>query len=245
MTLIGALRCQDGTILASDSRQSRGAPGNRVARSMQKVMKPRPGFVLAAAGPQDVTQELALRIQRSDITTNVDRLAIKRQLIALLNEITKTDGLEGASDHIEFILAWWSKPDKKPVALHVYSGGRAEFVEGWAFGGVLKGVDGANFVANSLNYVSDPSELTVESAKALLLKVMRDTIESTVDEIGGAVQMGVVEKGHADLVNEAGLRIVTDALGLWESQSAELLVGGKTPAEGDTPDRGVRPPQPG
>lgn len=56
MTLIAALLCSDGLILGSDSQETRGARGHRLARSTQKVYEPRPGFLLAWAGPQDVAQ---------------------------------------------------------------------------------------------------------------------------------------------------------------------------------------------
>jgi hypothetical protein len=61
MTLIAALRCRDGVVLASDSMQTRGTRGRRLARPAQKVYEARSGFLLAAVGAQDVAQGFALQ----------------------------------------------------------------------------------------------------------------------------------------------------------------------------------------
>lgn len=65
MTLIVALRCRDGVTLGSDSQDTRGEHGRRLARSTQKVYAPRRGFLLAWAGAQDVAQSFALRLERA------------------------------------------------------------------------------------------------------------------------------------------------------------------------------------
>src|ERR1700720_4464507 len=136
MTLIAALRCRDGVVLASDSQQTRGAGGRRLARPAHKVYEARRGFLLAAAGAQDAAQGFALRLARAaGLSPSVDRLEIKARLHAILDEVRADPSVEGRSDYVEFLIAWWSRTEGKPLALHLLSGGAGEWVEAWAFGG--------------------------------------------------------------------------------------------------------------
>ena len=243
MTLIVALRCRDGVILGSDSKETRGAPGRRLARPTPKVYEVRLGFLFAWAGAQDVAQGFALRLARADgILPADDRLEIKTRLHAIVKELRVDPSIEGRSDHVEFLVAWWSRPEGKPVALHLLSGGAGEWVVTWAFGGTPLGVDCASFAAGTMRYI-DLAELALEQAKIVALKVLRDTIETNVEGIGGPVQMGSVRESGVDLVKEADRRGLNDTLDLWEAQCAELLPGAAgPPSESATPDRGVRPP---
>ncbi len=140
MTLIAAFRCRDGLILGSDSQETRGAEGRRLARSTQKVYVPRPGFLLAWAGPQDVAQGFILRLARAKgLSPSTDRLDTKARLHAILAELREDSSIKERSDYIELLIAWWSQAEKKPVALHIFSGGAGEWVGAWAFAGARLG----------------------------------------------------------------------------------------------------------
>ena len=243
MTLIAAFRCCDGVILGSDSQETRGPRGRRLARSTQKVYEPRSGFLFAWAGAQDVAQNFALRLARADgLSPYSDRLDIKTHLDALFNDLRADSTIEGRSDHVEFLIAWWSQREGKHVALHLLSGGAGEWVETWAFGGVLLGIESASFAIGAMRYIN-PDGLSLEQAKVVALKVLRDTIETNVEGIGGRVQMGTIQRGALRLMEEADIRGLNDTVDLWEAQCAELLLGTTVPpSASDTPDRGVRPP---
>jgi hypothetical protein len=246
MTLIVALRAADGVILGSDSQQTRGRRGRRLARPAQKVYEPRPGFLLAAAGAQDVAQEFSLRLQRArGVTPDVDRLQLKSQLQSLLSKLREDPSIEGRSDHVEFLLAWWPRQARKPVALHLLSAGAAEWVDGWAFGGIALGTEIASFAVSTMRYI-DPARLALEQAKVVALKVLRDTIETSVEGIGGDVQMATVERQGVRVIEAADMQGLHDSLDLWETRCAELLRGdGTPPSASETPDRGVMPPSGG
>lgn len=243
MTLIAALRCSDGVIVGSDSQETRGTRDRRLARPTQKVYESRPGFLLAWAGAQDAAQSFALRLNRArELSPDTDRLDIKTRLHAILDDVRGDPSIEGRSDHVEFLIAWWSRREGKPVALHLLSGGAAVWVENWAFGGIQLGIDSANFAIGTMRYI-DPGELTLEQAKIVVLKVLRDTIETSVDGIGGRVQMGTAQESGVQVVAQAAMRGLHDTVDLWESQCAEILLGtDEPPSASDTPDRGVRPP---
>jgi hypothetical protein len=151
MTLIAAVRCRDGVILGSDSQETRGDRGRRLARSTRKVYEPRPGFLLAWAGAQDVAQGFALRFERArHISPDADRLDIKNRLHAILADVRKDPSVEGRSDNVEFLIAWWSRPENKPVALRLLSGGAGVWVSDWEFGGAPLGVERASFAVGAM-----------------------------------------------------------------------------------------------
>jgi 20S proteasome alpha/beta subunit len=242
MTLIVALRCRDGVVLGSDSQETRGAQGHRLARPTQKVYEARPGFLLAWAGAQDAAQGFVLRLRAQELSPSDDRLQIKDRLHDIVKDLRTDPSIAERSDYVEFLLAWWSGQEDKPVALHLLSGGAGEWVGTWAFGGMQLGIEGATFAVGTMRYI-DPTELTLEQAKIVALKVLRDTIETSVEGIGGSVQMGVVQKGGVQRVRDADRRGLHDTVSLWEAQCAELLPGSAgPPSTSITPDGGVRPP---
>jgi len=94
----------------------------------------------------------------------------------------------------------------------------------------------------AMRYI-DSSMLTLEQAKVVTLKVLRDAIETSVEGIGGRVQMGTVQKSGLQVIDEADIRVLHDTVDLWEAQCAELLLGNtEPPSASNTADRGVRPP---
>jgi hypothetical protein len=230
-------------ILGSDSQETRGVRGRRLARPTQKVYEARPGFLLAWAGAQDAAQGFALRLARAEeLSPANDRLEIKARLHKIIEDLRADPSIDGRSDHVEFFVAWWSRHEGKPVVLHLLSGGAGVWVETWAFGGTQLGIDCASFAAGTMRYI-DSTELALEQAKIVALKVLRDTIETNVESIGGPVQMGTVRESGVDLVKEVDKRGLHDTVDLWEAQCAELLPGVTAPpSESTTPDRGVRPP---
>jgi hypothetical protein len=225
VTLIAALRCRGGVVLCSDSRQTRGARGRRLARSARKVYEPRRGLLLAAAGAQDVAQEFSLRVQRTrSLAPNADRLELKSRLQALLRGLREDPSIEGRSDHVDFLLAWWPRDAPQPVALHLFSAGAAEWVDGWAFGGTALGIEIASFAVSTMRYL-DPARLTLDQARMIAMKVLRDTIETSVEGIGGDVQMATLRRDGVDLIGATDVRRLHDAVDVWERRCAELLRG--------------------
>jgi hypothetical protein len=182
-------------------------------------------LLLAAAGAQDVAQEFSLRLQRSrDLAPKVNRLELKSQLQGVLRGLRQDPGIEGRSDHVEFLLAWWPRQERKPVALHLLSAGAAEWVDGWAFGGIALGTEIASFAVSTMRYI-DPEKLTLEQAKVVALKVLRDTIETSVEGIGGGVQIGTVGRAGVSVIGAVEMRRLHDTVDLWEARCAELLRG--------------------
>ena len=140
----------------------------------------------------------------------------------------------------EWIIAWWSKPDNAPVALQLFSTRTGQWVERWGYVGDERPQDIAQIASEVVRFVPIDS-VTIEQAKVLALKVMRDTIHIGVDSIGGDVQIGAVTENTVEVITGPELRGLSDTLSVWEEQAAALLPGSiAVPSETTTPDRGVR-----
>ncbi|HUA74015.1 MAG TPA: hypothetical protein VL988_04585 [Solirubrobacteraceae bacterium] len=181
-------------------------------------------MLIAAAGAQDVAQQFALQLRRaSDISPEADRLELKSRLQALLGSLREDPGIEGRSDHVEFLLAWWSRREHKPVALHLLSGGAGEWVDGWAFGGIQFGIEIASFAVGTMRYL-EPDRLSLRQAEVVALKVLRDTIEVGVEGIAGSAQLSTIASDGVRRFVGAEMRRLQRAVDLWEARCAELLV---------------------
>jgi hypothetical protein len=238
MTIISALRCSEGIVLTSDSREMRGPAAHRLARDVQKIYEPRRGFLVGWAGWQGVAQAFALGLERApDLSPTMDRVEVKRRLEAIIRHLRD----DGETDYAEWIVAWWSESDKKPVALHIFSNRPGEWVTDWACGGDARPIEIATVVSGALRFVPRDT-LTLEQAKVLALKITRDTIHIGVESIGGEVQVGAVSRGGVELLGGTQLKGLHDTLDVWEEQAADLLPGSiPVPGRSSTPDRGLRP----
>src|SRR3982751_3766635 len=88
MTATLALRCREGVVLATDSRETMAAGARRIARDATKITQPRPGFLVGAAGFRSVTQAFVLAVQRADgLSSSRDRVEVQQRLRDLIEQI--------------------------------------------------------------------------------------------------------------------------------------------------------------
>ena len=64
--------------------------------------------------------------------------------------------------------------------------------------------------------------LDLDHAKVVALKVLRDVIATAAEGIGGRVQMGTVQKGGVQRLEETDMRGLDDTVNLWESRCVDL-----------------------
>lgn len=146
------------------------------------------GFCLLGPAHRTWHKALPCASDAPTIYLSIQIVSISRiDCMRFLPRCVKIRASKGVATNVEFLVAWWSRHEHKPVALHLLSGGAGEWVSHWEFGGISLGVDRASFAASAMRYI-DPSALTLEQAKIVALKVLRDTIETSVEGIGGRVQ---------------------------------------------------------
>lgn len=59
----------------------------------------------------------------------------------------------------------------------------------------------------------------------MALKVLRDTINASVEGIGGRVQMGVVRESGPEVIEEADMRGLHDTADLWGPSALNFCLG--------------------
>jgi hypothetical protein len=171
------------------------------------------------------------------LSPDLDRVDVKRRLEQLIQHVRN----QGETDFADWLVAWWSAADNKPVALRLLSTRSGEWVSDWAAAGDARPVEIATVVTEALRFVPRDT-LALEQAKILALKVIRDTIHVGVESIGGDPQVGAVSRNGVQVLDPTDLKALHDTLDVWEERAADLLPGVvRVPAKSDTPDRGLRP----
>jgi hypothetical protein len=161
MTLLNALRCPEGIVITTDSRDTSGASGGRVAQNVTKLWKVHSDFLVAWAGYKNVAQSFYLAMKRgTGLVPSLDRVEIEKRLLALLKQIRE----DGKTDYAEWIIAWWCGPENTAVALRLTCTGTTQWAEDWERAGDERPIDISTQIAGALRFVPRDT-LTVEQAK--------------------------------------------------------------------------------
>jgi len=241
LTLVIAIRCSDGAVIASDSRRTR-EPGS-IGTECTKVFSARGAMTWGWSGSEGMAQEFTLRLMRK-AASPLNREAGTRALAGAISELRRDlgDGMDAFT-----ALVAWRPPgySSGAVVRKVFSGTQSVFVEDFDAIGFAKARDLASFALSSMRFV-DLRGIEVEQAKIVAYKVMNDVISVDLETVGGAVQMASIDSAGADVLDAQEIEAIRDAVAVWEARSrAALGVPERVPAQSDQPERGVpRPPRP-
>lgn len=230
MTLVVALRCADGVVLASDSMRT----ADQLGSPMTKVFA-MAGHGWAVAGEEDLTQNFSLRL-RGGIPDGT-RLEQQRALQEMLKAAAQdTPGAQG-----EAIVSWTA--ESQQVALKILSNGRSTFVEQADFIGNPPARKFAAFGLRSMRFAA-PKSLDVARGQIVGYRLIDDvTALGGSVGVGLGVQIATVTGEGARVLDPEELDAVRDSTSLWTEGCSRLLVGEEPPpAESRTPDTGLRPP---
>jgi proteasome beta subunit len=237
LTLVVAVRCSDGAVLASDSRRSRG-PAD-LGTPVTKLFASQ-SFIWGWAGEEDAAQEFTLRLSKSRIQ-HPSREDGKRLIDLLVSEVREELGGPNAAFDV---LAAWQPPGSRPVVLKAFSHSRSVFIENYDAIGLRQARELANFAMTSMNFV-DLRNIGVKQGRVVAYKCLRDVIRVDPQGVGGEVQMASIDSDGARVLDDQDVEAERDAAVVWEAKSrAALGVPEPLPAEGARPERGVRRPEP-
>lgn len=241
MTILMGARNRRALVLGADSQES-----NQFARvSTQKLLMPRPGLVLAWAGYKDVAQALYLSLRENPLDLSRPRSKIANEARERFRAVRSDPDIEHRSDVNEFLLGWFCGTESMPVALHLRTQGSFGWAERWHYAGSGEAIGAAIAAQGCLNYIATDG-LGAEQLALVALKVLRDSINvaPTRAMVGGEPQLATVTADGARILGAADLRAANDTLGVWEEQSADLLIGGaEVPEDAKQIDRGLEPPR--
>jgi len=240
MTILVGACSREALVLGADSQEANQV----VKRATKKLFMPQPGLALAWAGYKDVAQALALSLREQPLNLSGRRSKIAQDANERFNAVRTNPDVEHRSEMNEFMLGWYCRAERKPVALHLQPRGGFVWVEQWHHAGTPTAIATARTVEESVSYIAI-EDLGAEQLALVTLKVLRDSIAAapTAALIGGGAQLATVTSSGVHVLKPEELRAGNDALDVWEEQCAELLPGATVPPRDVAQvDPGLEPP---
>jgi hypothetical protein len=238
MTLVLALRCRHGVVLAADSQRTQGA----LRDSVPKLFTSPSGIVWGTAGNLTIQQEMYAAMKRLPVSPHPSREAGRAALVAALVQAvrTATEQMESPSDvatSADGLFAWHSRADRRTYLLRIIGNGHFEFRPKYATVGSPGPANLARFALTQSEHL-EYGTLPLEAAKMVAFGAADDVIRASAAGVAGPVQIAVVSAATRDVLSPLAVRAVEDTLGAFRDYQRSYLVRGEDPAE---PDTGIRP----
>jgi proteasome beta subunit len=238
MTLVLALRCRDGVVLAADSQRTEGP----LRETVPKLFTSPSGIVWGTAGSIAIQQELYAAMGRLPVTRHPSREDGRTAIVDAVRAAARaaTEQIEDATPAalaVEGIFAWYSAADKRTFVIRVRGDGYFEFHPN--FVAVGSPAHYARFALNRTTYM-EYGKLPLEVAKMLAFRAADDVIRAASTGVGLPVQVAVVTEHGCGVLNDMDVRGLEDTVAAFREHQREYLIGGDedATAEGDT---GLRP----
>ena len=230
MTLIIALPVRDGAVMAADSQITMGA----VRTSGRKLYHLSDSVVWAASGEVALFQRVGERLGElpRGLQEGRPRIAeaVKQGVTELLQEDFRTPFFQSNPDILlnlhpgDFIFAECPKENQRPRILHVAITGTAEWITEHAFA-----TGNGDLFAYALLRKVDLTQLSVEEAKLLAVKVIEEAIEVGSYGLGPPIQMLQLTTEGVEEVPEAEIAGLSDIARSVREQEHLLLASAVLP----------------
>jgi proteasome beta subunit len=237
MTLVLALRCRDGVVLAADSQRTEGS----LRETFPKLFVSPSGIAWGGAGNIAIQQEVYAGLRDlarpAHPSRDAGREAIVHALVAARERATASlENPTPASSDFQGLFAWYSEREGRTFLLRALSTGYAEFARRYAAVGGPSGF--ARFALSTSEYLEFET-LSLEAAKMVAFNVADDVIRASASGVSPPVQLAVVHAGGEAVVAELERRGLEDTVAAFREHQRDFLVRGEEAlAERDT---GLRP----
>jgi 20S proteasome alpha/beta subunit len=225
MTLVLALECQDGIVLASDGQSTSDAAGQPTRARVRKLFTLDGRFVWGAAGSVGLQQTLQERLEGL-VELNGRGGHVRRELASIVIDLQQQAMRDfvphpGTTPPELACLFCWCDADGPRILSVPRTGGDHQFHSSHA--AIGSGDIFAELAVRSLLHIGSP-ELTVEQAKMVAYKAVADAIEVAAVYLGPPIQMYVVTPDGVHEVPEDEIEGgLADAVGLWGARQREVL----------------------
>lgn len=228
MTLVLAIRCREGVVLASDGQATTDAAGQPTRQPVRKLFEVAGRIAWGAAGSLGLQQTLAAELQRREpelLAAMDPREALARIVIPIqqraLEDFVALPGC--VPPELACIFCWWDPGARRPAILSIpRTGGDHQLHD--RYSAVGTGDIFAEFAMASVAHLGT-AELSLEQAKMVAYKAVSDAISVAAVYLGPPIQMsvvtpgdGAVEVSRADL--DGGL---SDSVDAWKARQRESL----------------------
>lgn len=236
MTLVLALRCDRGLVLASDGQVTSDAAGQPTRSRSTKLFTTSSGIAWGCAGSVGLQQTLAARLDAGDIRGPADqvrdelaRLVVPLQKRALEDHVPHADA---DPPELACLFCWWGERGAHILSVP-RTGADHQFHDGYAAIG-----SGDIFAALTMRSLADlrHGQLTVEQAKLVAYRAVADAIDVAALFLGPPIQMLTATSAGVDIVSREELEDgVAHAVELWKQRQRETLgpLGAAIPARAD------------
>jgi 20S proteasome alpha/beta subunit len=238
MTLVLALRCRDGVVLAADSQRTHGV----LRESVPKLFTSPSGIVWGTAGDLAVWQEMYAAMQDLPVEPRPPRDEGRDAVVAALVQAarTATEQMQDRSETATWtdgLFAWHSRSDDRTYLLRVVGHGRFEFHRKYTAVGLRTPTELARFALSRSEHL-EYGTLPLEVASMIAFSAVDDVIRASAEGVDHPVQIATVSADGADVLSPVAVRLLEDTLGAFRDHQRSYLVRREGPAP---PDTGVRP----
>ena len=226
MTLVLAIRCREGVVLASDGQATTDAAGQPTRLAVQKLFDLGGRIAWGAAGSVGLQQALAERLDDQAgavLAADDPRQGLVDAVIPIqqraLRDFVPHPGAQPPD--LACVFCWLDAAGAPRIFSIPRTGSDHQLHEGHAAVGT--GDIFADFAMVSVAHLGTP-DLTTEQAKMVALKAIADAISVAAVYLGPPIQMSVVTAGGVCAVSrteiEGGL---SDSVDAWKVRQRETL----------------------
>ncbi len=226
MTLVLAIRCREGVVLASDGQATTDAAGQPTRQPVQKLFDLGGRIAWGAAGSVGLQQALAegLAAKRDAIVAAEDPRPSIVEIVIPIQQRALDDFVPHPGAHppeLACVFCWLDADGRARIFSVPRTGSDHQLHDGHAAVGT--GDIFADFAMVSIAHLGTP-DLSLEQAKMVALKAIADAIDVAAVYLGPPIQMTVVTAGGVREVPrteiEGGL---SDSVDAWKVRQRETL----------------------
>jgi 20S proteasome alpha/beta subunit len=225
MTVVLAIRCREGVVLASDGQMTADTAGQPTKASARKLFDVAGRLAWGAAGSAGLQQ--TLRAELSTLNGGVHGAEELRQRLASIVIPIQQRGLARYVPHpgtdppdLSVIFCWCDSGGPRILEIP-RTGSDHQFHD--RYSAIGSGDIFARFAMASVAHL-DTTELTLEQAKMVAFKAIADAIEVAAVFLGPPIQLYVVREGESARVPpEEVANGLADSVEAWKERQRETL----------------------
>jgi 20S proteasome alpha/beta subunit len=225
MSLVLAIRCKGGVVLASDGQATTEAAGQPTRQPVRKLFDIAGRIAWGAAGAVGLQQALEEAVAGLDPRRGTPE-QLRQHLVSLVIPIQQravTDWVPHPGAHppdLACIFCWWQAA--RPWILSIpRTGSDHQFHDTHA--AIGSGDIFADFAMVSVAHLDTP-ELALEEAKMVAFKAISDAIDVAAVFLGPPIQMYVVRESRVESVPREELEgALADSVDAWKARQRESI----------------------
>ena len=243
MTLIVALRCRDGVVLASDGQATGFSSGGPIKQKCKKIFKLPGNVLIAASGTIGVIQRCRESIEMysqaisgyglNHVIEEEDgeKITLRDQIKKLVFSINKDEkerhkafyGDERGAPLADIIIAFYDKNREEFRIWHVAPDGGDEFLDELGYG--CSGIGDTFGHAFLKNFYSE--DLDVRIGSVIAFRVINEAIEIGAYGLGEPIDVWIMERVEKDIkvkqLSSEELNALSDVCRVWVEAEKEVF----------------------